>query len=404
MPVKNSFLTVLFIALLIGAFLPPLYHRSFFSSANAFFVQNPADLPPAAPTTLPTPSMPLPFYQEGFVGEPRSATSPSLKSVHSPTVVALGNGNLLAVWYGGSREGGRDVLLYQSIWNKKTGLWGTTSALTGPEETQADLQRYIRKIGNPVLARDLSGKIWLFYVTVSVGGWSGGAINYRVSSDDGIHFSPAKRLITTPFFNISTLVRTTPFLYRDGSIGLPIYHEFLGKFGELLRIGPDGTVLDKVRISWGRSSLQPSIVPLDETRGMAFLRYSGHPPRRILTTTTEDGGQTWSDPTKLTLPNPNSSIMGLRLHNGDLLLVFNNSEEHRANLSLARSTDEGKSWKQVHRFERTPQPAEDGSAAHFEFSYPSLIQTQDDTIHLLYTWNRKRIRHVTFNPAFLKDL
>ncbi len=174
----------------------------------------------------------------------------------------------------------------------------------------------------------------------------------------------------------------------------------LGKFGELLLISPDGTVLDKVRMSWGRSSLQPSIVPMDGMRGMAFLRYSGYPPKRILTTTTEDGRQSWPPPEKLIFPNPNASVMGLRLRDGSVLLVFNNSEENRENLSLAQSVDAGKSWKIIHLFEAS----DSGNTTGAEFSYPSLIQGEGDTIHLLYSWNRKRIRHVAFNPAFLKEV
>ena len=43
--------------------------------------------------------------------------------------------------------------------------------------------------------------------------------------------------MTSPFVNVSTLVRSNPFRYADGSIGLPAYHEFIGKFAELIRIG-----------------------------------------------------------------------------------------------------------------------------------------------------------------------
>ena len=43
--------------------------------------------------------------------------------------------------------------------------------------TAQGVNRYIRKLGNPVVTRDAAGRIWLFYVSVSVGGWSGSAIN-----------------------------------------------------------------------------------------------------------------------------------------------------------------------------------------------------------------------------------
>jgi predicted neuraminidase len=332
-----------------------------------------------------SPTAEKPHYKKQFLDQ---GVSPS---VHSPTLVELSSGNLLAVWYGGSREGNRDVLLYRSVFDRQTGQWGDVTPLTGPEATQSDLNRYIRKIGNPSLVRDLSRKIWLFYVTVSMGGWSGGSISYRTSTDDGAHFSSAKRLVTSPFFNVSTLVRTAPFLYEDGTIGLPVYHEFIGKFGELLWISPEGTVQDKRRISWGRLGLQPSIVPIDETRGVVFLRSTKE--KQILKSYTEDGGRHWSPIEKTGLPNPNASVMGIQLHDKTMLLAFNNSDTNREDLSLARSVDQGKSWTVIHRFE---SPSEKNN----EFSYPFLIQASDGTIHLLYTWNRKQICHLGFNTAF----
>ncbi|WP_206336497.1 exo-alpha-sialidase, partial [Pseudomonas viridiflava] len=92
---------------------------------------------------------------------------------------------------------------------------------------------------------------------------------------------------------ISTLVRAAPVFHADGSIGLPVYHEFLGKFAEYLYPSPDGDVIDKFRISRGKNSLQPTVVPLDGQRAVALLRYAGETHHRVLASRTEDGGQTW---------------------------------------------------------------------------------------------------------------
>jgi len=387
-PVRIRGATAGFIFLVIIAFLPVLYKEFSYTHTWQFYIQEGQKSSDV--------NSPVPFYRNGFI-----QIEGQTPIVHSPSVVELNDGNLLAVWYGGTREGVKDVAIYRSIWNRQTGEWTGDSILTGPSDTGEDLGRYIRKVGNPVLLKDVDGKIWLFYVSASVGAWSGSTVNVRTSIDNGLHWSEARRLVTSPFLNLSTLVRGAPFLYNDGSIGLPVYHEFLIKFGELLRLRTDGTIMDKVRISGDGTSLQPSVVPLDSKRGIAFLRCNSSSTSRVLSSFTDDGGRSWSEVGKLPLPNPDSSVMGIRTRDGSLLLAFNNSYKNRDNMSLARSVDDGQTWEVVHVFDDRGY-VNDGNRK--EFSYPFWIHTRDDMIHLVYTWNRKRIRHIYFNSSWLEGL
>jgi hypothetical protein len=42
------------------------------------------------------------------------------------------------------------------------------------------------------------------------------------------------------------------------------------------------------------------------------------------------------------------------------------------------------------------------NAQRKEFSYPYLISVDGDDAHLVYTWDRKKIRHRYFSGAWLK--
>lgn len=316
-------------------------------------------------------------------------------SVHGANVVEKLNGDLFATWFGGSREGGRDVVLWGADFSQQTQNWSQPRRIISTEETKKALGRYIKTIGNSVLVRGQQNELWLYYVTVSVGGWAGSALNLIASLDDGNTWDAPRRLITSPFFNISTLNKSAAVSYSNGSVGLPIYHEFIGKFAELLHVDNSGRVLDKMRITQGRHSIQPLVLPLNPQQALTMMRDTGPHPGRVLYSRSEDAGKHWSADARTTLPNPDSAVAGLRRPDGSLLLVLNDIEIGRSSLALAVSHDQGKNWRVVKHIEQ----ASDGKS---EFSYPYLIRGSDGTMHLLYTWNRKRIRHIAFNDSWVE--
>src|SRR6266851_4407352 len=273
------------------------------------------------------------FYRPQLL--PNSTTP----SVHSATAAEISGGRLRAFWYGGSREGASDVAIYTSVYSLRQKDWSPERAVVTREFAQRHLRRTLRKLGNPVVGRDSKGRLCLYFVSVSVGGWAGSAVNLMVSDDEGETWGPPRRLIASPFFNVGTLVKGAPLLFSDGAVGLPVYHELLGKFGELLRLDSAGDVVLKTRLSWGQSSLQPVIVPRSEKEAVGLMRYAGDAPNRIVMVRTADGGIHWSPPAKTALPNPNAAIGSVLLSGGPLLLVFNNAEEDREDLSLALSKD-----------------------------------------------------------------
>jgi predicted neuraminidase len=357
-------------------------------------------------------------------------------STHAASLVELSDGRIRAFWFAGSREGAPDVVIRTAVFDPAKNTWSPERSIVNRTDTEHALLRYVKKIGNPVAQRAPDGKLWLYYVTVSLGGWAGSSITAIASTDDGATWGKPQRLITSPFINISTLIKGTPFLYSDGTMGLPVYHEFIGKFGELLRIGGNGEIIAKQRLSYGKSTLQPVVLITSPEHALVLMRRSGNSPKRVISTMTDDAGQHWSAPRPTALANPDAAISGVVLTDGKMLVVLNNIEDGRDALSLVVSADRGKTWETVYQLEdQRGQPTDpvhfgeisaelakstdpgiaDASAyaksaqrnkcaaqhCDYEFSYPYLIRTHNGDFDLVYTWNRSFIKHVRFNRAWL---
>ncbi len=362
---------------------------------------------------------------------------------HAPSLVELPDGRLLAFWFSGSREGAEDVVIRSATLDPQRGRWSAERTVIDRERTGAGLRRYVKKLGNPVAACDAAGRVHLFYVTVSLGGWAGSSITHLMSDDGGEHWGKPQRLITSPFLNLSTLVKGAPLRYADGSVGLPVYHELLGKFGEILRLdlsGDTARLLDKQRLSHGRQTLQPSVLVRDARRALVLMRRAGAAPNRVIGVASEDGGRHWQAPRALPMANPSAAVSGLALPGGILLAALNDLDSDRDALSLLVSRDGGEHWQTLEQLEDqrswrgrpldpasyrqaidkanrrddsgTPEQADFAGAASrqmcrgqagcaFEFSYPYLLLSRRGDIHLVYTWNRSHIRYRLFTREAL---
>jgi alpha-L-rhamnosidase len=99
------------------------------------------------------------------------------------------------------------------------------------------------------------------------------------------------------------------------------------------------------------------------------------------------------------LPNPDSGTDAVTLRDGRQLLVYNHNirtgsnNKGRSPLNVAVS-DDGEKWSAALVLEDAPD-APNG------FAYPAVMQTSDGLVHITYTWERKRIKHVVIDPASL---
>ena len=113
-----------------------------------------------------------------------------------------------------------------------------------------------------------------------------------------------------------------------------------------------------------------------------------------------DGGFSWSEMTATDLPNPDSGIDAITLKDGRHLLIYNPTtieSEDRVPLSVGLSQD-GKIWKRVLDLE--PLTATTDKKGE-EYSHPTLIQNPNGMVHIVYTWNRKTVKHVVLDPEKL---
>jgi predicted neuraminidase len=318
-------------------------------------------------------------------------------SAHSCATCVLPGGDLLAVWFGGTREGASDVALFTARYDVKNAAWLPPVMAMDRHTAQRELGRRIKTIGNAVVFPDRDGTLWLVYVSVTVGGWSGSALNVRSSTDQGRTWSESRRLTVNPFLNFSSLVRNKPVYASDGRIGLPVYHESAFQYPQMLwlTVGAAGTV-DEYRmrnISHGPGLIQPAVVPLGNNRAAMMLRDKGG-QGRIHTAYSDDNGWSWSEPEPIVLPNPNAAVDSLRLRDGRLLIAYNDATNGRENLRLAVSADDGQTWVAGPKVE---------DELLQEYSYPCLVEDERGRIHLTYTWKRQRIKHVEFNLAWLGE-
>ena len=105
-----------------------------------------------------------------------------------------------------------------------------------------------------------------------------------------------------------------------------------------------------------------------------------------------DGGRTWSKGKETQFPNPNAATDFIKLANGHLMLVYNDSMNDRTPLTVAISTDNDKTYPYRRNILTGRGP----------YAYPSAIQTRDGKIHVIFTsHSRTVINHAVFEESVI---
>jgi predicted neuraminidase len=331
---------------------------------------------------------------------------------HASTLVEIAHGDLLAAWFGGTKEGAPDVAIYGA--RQHNGAW------SAPVELARDAHF---ACWNPVLFHSSDGRLWLYY---KVGPKPSAWVGWRKWSDDGGRtWSGAEQLPD----GILGPIKDKPLVLRDGTIVSGSSVE-AGKWTAWVERSQDqgrtwshfgpitvpdaldipdeaakaassktqpaaGDAIDGTRTKIYPLSkttvgiIQPTIVPLEGHHLRLYAR--GHTQSaRIAVADSLDDGKTWSQAHLLSLPNPNSGIDSTRLKDGRIVLIFNNSYNTRTPLNLAVSLD-GDHFQVCKTLEDAPG----------QYSYPAIIQAANGDLLMTYSWQRKTIKFVRLS---LRDL
>ncbi|HHJ17348.1 MAG TPA: sialidase [Gammaproteobacteria bacterium] len=340
-------------------------NRLLFRRLNSWFVET-ASRYAGGPQRTAHPAI---VYDEFIVDPAPTAMS------HASSIAASGDG-LVAAWFGGSLESRPDVAVFVAR-NTGNGWSGPREVATGKQDNGG---RYA--CWNPVLFQPAAGPLLLFYkVGKNPRTWWG---MLTTSEDGGKSWSPPRHLPD----GILGPIKNKPVQLAGGEVLCPSSAEHDGWRVHLEHSCDRGE-------SWWRTmpigdgdsiaAIQPSILVHRDGQLQLLCRSKHH---RIAESWSGDNGVTWSELELTDLPNPNSGTDAVTLADGRHLLVYNHSSRGRSPLNVGLSVD-GRRWRDVLVLEQ----------GRGEYSYPAVIQTEDGLVHITYSWNLSRIRHITVDPS-----
>ncbi len=311
---------------------------------------------------------------------------------HASTIALCEKGPV-AAWFGGKREGHPGVGIWLSRRQDK-GWTDPVEVADGVQYREGD-KTHSYACWNPVLFKPEAGDLQLFYKCGrSPSEWWG---MQMASADAGETWSAPVRLPE----RILGPVKNKPVELKDGSwlCGSSTEGSRTGWVVHFERTADRGRTWERVGPLKGEQRMQciqPTL--LRHKDALQMLCRTKHDV--IGESWSRDDGKTWSPISEALLPNPNSGIDAVTLHDGRHLLVYNHGHRTRygrgANgrdsLHVAISRD-GKDWLAAVELENEPG---------MEFSYPSVVQGTDGQVHITYTHKRTRIRHVVLDPAKLQ--
>ena len=351
---------------------------------------------------------------------------------HAANLMRLPSGDVGCVWFAGSQEGKSDISIYFSCLKQAENVWSPPIRLSDDTE---------RSEQNPILFPTPAGDLWLLHTAQHAGNQNTSVVKRRISADGGETWGPSEVLIA----DSGTFVRQPLVVLANGTWLLPCFLcrtaagiKWLGDHDiSVVKISPDeGCTWRDVEVPGSTGLVHMCIVPTASAGLLALFRSRW--ADCIYQSRSLDNGESWSSPVETVLPNNNSSIQGTALADGRIALVFNNvrrtaTTERRASLydeiedddtpdmataqsvpaspggreafwgtprapvTLAMSEDFGMSWTICADLETGDGYCLTNNSEqqlNRELSYPSVIQADDDSLHVAFTYHRRAIKYL----------
>lgn len=328
-------------------------------------------------------------------------------SCHASTIAETADGDLVVACFGGSYEGCEDVCIWVSRKQIDEGEW--SAPIMAADGVLSDTLR--KACYNPVLQLMPNGELWLFFKIGScVADWTG----WLTKSRDGGKTWSEREPLPEGFLGPT---KNKPLLMGDRLLcpsstekdGWRIHFEILDlSTGQWHKVGPIKGSQAFTTMDMGKRNakpqeimcIQPTLLQLSDGSIKALCRTKNG---RIATTTSRDGGETWSEVTLTDLPNNNSGIDAVALSDGNFILVYNPVDVQsgketgpRTPLAVAVSND-AEHWHII-------LESEESTAPQGELSYPSIIQGSNGHLYMCYTWLRQHIdvSEIALKKSFVK--
>ncbi len=328
-------------------------------------------------------------------------------SSHAANLLELKNGDVLCVWFSGAWEGQSGVGIVMA--RRPHGSRNWRSPVLIDRQAGASYQ-------NPVLFQELDGTLDLYHSTQQAdAGEANAHVLHLVSNDDGVTWTKPTLLFGKP----GAFTRHPVVILKDGAWMLPLSYITSAGIGadsetnySATEISRDnGATWKECVMAGSEGKIQPSVVALAPGRLIAFFRSRASD---FIFSSASSDGCVWSPATATVLPNNNASIQAFRLHDGHVVMAFNNSSKSSAGgglrkpLSVALSLDGGSTWPYVRDVEEgrhgyglaEQTPKEPGRE---EYSYPSIIETREGEILVAFTYRRQTIKVVSITEDWIRQ-